>query len=133
MLGGSGVAVMVHPLETCGTMAGRGMADKWGGACQPAGKARSFVRFWRIISCALLPCPALADQILAASQVTAVTIYPQGAQVTREVTFTAPAGQHELLITDLPSATQPELIRLGSETAQLGAFSLRTDRPQLGG
>lgn len=76
----------------------------------------------------LLPCPALADQILAASHVTAVTIYPQGAQVTREVTFTAPAGQHELLITDLPSATQPELIRLGSDTAQLGAFSLRTDR-----
>lgn len=76
----------------------------------------------------LLPCPALADQILASSRVTAVTVYPQGAQVTREVAFTAPAGTHDLLITDLPAATEPALLRLVSETAQLGAFSLRGDR-----
>lgn len=76
----------------------------------------------------LLPCPALAEQILAASHVTAVTIYPQGAQVTREVVFTASAGAHDLQITDLPAATRPELIRLTAESAQLGAFSLRTDR-----
>jgi uncharacterized protein (TIGR02231 family) len=76
----------------------------------------------------LLPCPALAEQILASSHVTSVTVYPQGAQVTREVVFTAAAGSHDLLITDLPAATQAELIRLASDSASLGAFSLRTDR-----
>ncbi|MBC7736372.1 MAG: hypothetical protein H7245_03900, partial [Candidatus Saccharibacteria bacterium] len=35
----------------------------------------------------LLPVPALADTVFATSRVTAVTIYPQGAQVTREVVF----------------------------------------------
>jgi len=72
--------------------------------------------------------PALADRILASSQITAVTVYPEGAQITREVSFEAPAGQSELLITDLPAETQAELIRLQAEGVQLGAFSLRTDR-----
>ncbi len=76
----------------------------------------------------MLPSPALADQIMAASHVTAVTVYPEGAQVTREVTFNAPAGQHDLLITDLPSDTVAELIRLQADGVQLGAYALRTDR-----
>ena len=76
----------------------------------------------------LLPTPTLADQIFSTSKITAVTIYPQGAQVTRDVTFSAPAGAHDLLITDLPANTAPDLIRLTSPEATLGAFSLRTDR-----
>lgn len=76
----------------------------------------------------LLPGPVLADQIIAASQITEVTVYPQGAQVTRAVTFTAPPGAHDLLITDLPAGTMPDLIRLSSPDAKLGAFALRTDR-----
>jgi uncharacterized protein (TIGR02231 family) len=72
--------------------------------------------------------PALADQIIATSQITAVTVYPQGAQVTRVVTFAAPKGAHDLLITDLPADTMPDLIRLSSPDAKLGAFALRTDR-----
>ena len=76
----------------------------------------------------LLPGTAFADQILATSHITAVTVYPIGAQITREVSFTAPAGPHELLITDLPAETQPELLRLSSDSASLGAFALRTDR-----
>ncbi len=75
-----------------------------------------------------LPTLALADQIFATSKITAVTIYPQGAQITRDVSFTAPAGAHDLLITDLPAETAPDLIRLASDTATVGAFSLRTDR-----
>ncbi len=77
---------------------------------------------------AFLPAPALADTVLATSHITAVTVYPMGAQVTREVTFTAPPGPHDLLITDLPADTEPSLIRLVSPDATLGAFALRTDR-----
>lgn len=76
----------------------------------------------------LLPYPALADQILATSRITAVTVYPAGAQITREVSFTAPAGPLELLITDLPADMSADLIRLSSQTASLGAYALRTDR-----
>ncbi|OYU41280.1 MAG: hypothetical protein CFE33_04320 [Pseudorhodobacter sp. PARRP1] len=72
--------------------------------------------------------PVLADQIVVGSHITAVTVYPQGAQVTREVDFAAPAGATEVLITDLPADTQAELIRLNATGVVLGAFSLRTDR-----
>ncbi len=75
-----------------------------------------------------LPLPAWADTIQTTSHITAITIYPSGAQVTREVTFTAPAGAHEVLITDLPADVEPTMIRLASPDATLGAFALRTDR-----
>lgn len=76
----------------------------------------------------LLASAAQADTITASSRVTAVTLYPQGAEVTREVTFTAPAGGHDLVIGDLPLDTDPSLLRLASSDARLGAFALRTDR-----
>ena len=74
--------------------------------------------------------PAFADTIAATSRITAVTVYPDGAKLTREVTFTAPAaGSHELLVTDLPYDSDPGLIRLApSEGLQVGAFALRADR-----
>lgn len=81
-----------------------------------------------LMSTSALASPLLADTILAKSHITAVTIYPQGAQITREVDFTAPAGAHDLLITDLPGDTQADLIRLAAPDLTLGAFALRTDR-----
>lgn len=74
--------------------------------------------------------PAFADTIAATSRITAVTVYPDGAKLTREVHFTAPtAGAHELLVTDLPMNSDPGLIRLEpSDGLQFGAFNLRADR-----
>ncbi len=74
--------------------------------------------------------PALADTLPATSRITAVTVYPEGAKLTREVSFTAPTpGTHDLLVTDLPADSQPGLIQLApSEGLQLGAFTLRADR-----
>ena len=74
--------------------------------------------------------PAFADTIAASSKVTAVTVYPDGAKLTREVTFTAPAaGSHELLVTDLPYDSDPGMIRLApGDGLQVGAFNLRADR-----
>ena len=76
----------------------------------------------------LMPGAAWADVIVATSRVTAVTIYPQGAQVTREVAFTAAAGAHEVLVTDLPGATEPGLLRVASPDVDLGSFALRDER-----
>lgn len=74
--------------------------------------------------------PAFADTIAATSRITSVTVYPDGAKLTREVTFTAPAaGSHELLVTDLPMDSDPGMIRLApSEGLTVGAFNLRADR-----
>jgi len=74
--------------------------------------------------------PAFADTIAATSRITSVTVYPDGAKLTREVHFTAPAtGSHELLVTDMPFDSDPGLIRLASDDGlQLGAFALRADR-----
>lgn len=74
--------------------------------------------------------PSCADTIAATSRITAVTVYPDGAKLTREVTFSAPAaGIHELLVTDLPYDSDPGLIRLApSDGLRVGAFALRADR-----
>ena len=74
--------------------------------------------------------PAMADTLLATSRITAVTVYPEGARVTREVTFAAPSsGVHELLVTDLPAETSPAYLQLvAGNGLQLGAFNLRADR-----
>lgn len=74
--------------------------------------------------------PAWADTIAATSRITAVTVYPDGAKLTREVSFLAPsAGSHELLIADLPADSDPGLIRMvASDGVQVGAFALRADR-----
>ena len=75
-----------------------------------------------------LPFAAQAETILATSQITAVTVYPDGAEVSRVVRFDAPAGTHEVLITDLPAETAPGLLRLQAEGLTLGAFALRAGR-----
>lgn len=74
--------------------------------------------------------PALADTLTATSRITAVTVYPDGAKLTREVSFTAPAaGSHDLLVTDLPADSQPGLIQIaGGDGLRLGAFNIRADR-----
>ncbi|MFN3282571.1 MAG: DUF4140 domain-containing protein, partial [Tabrizicola sp.] len=87
----------------------------------------------RVLIAALLATtalPACAETIAATSRITAVTVYPDGARLTREVMFTAPAaGPHELLVTDLPPDSDPGLIRLvGSSGLRIGAFALRADR-----
>ena len=73
-----------------------------------------------------LPLPVFADTISVGSTVTEVVLYPQGARVTREVAFSAPAGRHDLRIADLPEGIAPGMIRVsGAEGTQAGGFSLQ--------
>ncbi len=82
-----------------------------------------------LLTAAFFPSLAFADTITATSHVTAVTIYAQGAEVTRTITFTAPKGAHDLLITDLPTETPAEFLRMEPANGmQTGAWSLRRDR-----
>ncbi|WP_022704259.1 DUF4139 domain-containing protein [Pseudorhodobacter ferrugineus] len=82
-----------------------------------------------LLSSLLLATPLQAETILASSKITAVTVYPQGAMLTRVVAFEAQPGLHDVLITDLPQDTDPQSLRLKpSEGVEIGAYSLRTGR-----
>ncbi|WP_135504061.1 DUF4139 domain-containing protein [Roseovarius aestuariivivens] len=74
-----------------------------------------------------MPFAALADDIPLTSQVTAVTLFPQGATVTRNVPFDMPAGQHRLILRDLPRSTPLEQVRVEVTGATLGGVTARRD------
>lgn len=74
---------------------------------------------------AALPLGAQAESFTATSRITAVTLYPEGAEVTRVVSLDLPAGAHQLRIADLPQGIDPGLIRLSAKTTSLGAFVLQ--------
>ena len=70
---------------------------------------------------AVLPSGALAERILLRSEVSQVRLYPQGASLVRRVPYRMPAGQHELVVTDLPRSTDLSRVRVALSGAQIGA------------
>ncbi|MCB2127947.1 MAG: DUF4139 domain-containing protein [Rhodobacteraceae bacterium] len=72
----------------------------------------------------LLPLSALADSYEIRAVTERVTVYPEGAQVERTVTLSAPAGAHRVVVTGIPADLQfgqfrldlPEGIILGTST-----------------
>lgn len=68
-----------------------------------------------------------AEEIALNSRVSAVTLYPQGATVTRQVPFSIPAGQHDLILADLPQGTPLAAIRVAVTGAQMGGVTTRSD------
>ncbi len=83
-----------------------------------------------LASVAFFPSLALADTIQATSQITEVTVFADVAEVTREITFTASTGQHDLQISDMPISTELDALRIITPGAGLavGAHTLRRDR-----
>ncbi|VVT09396.1 conserved exported hypothetical protein [Roseovarius sp. EC-HK134] len=76
---------------------------------------------------ASLALPAVAEDIALSSRVSAVILYPQGATVTREVAFSAPAGQHDLILADLPQGTPLASVRVVVEGVRMGGVTTRND------
>ena len=77
----------------------------------------------------LAAAPALADTFEAPADITAVTIYPQGATVVRQVIFDVPAGTHEVIVPGLPANTIAEALRVTpSDGVRIGALSLAKGR-----
>ncbi len=79
------------------------------------------------LSLVLVASPALADDLAVTSRVSAATVYPEGATVTREAAFSAPAGEHELILTDLPRDTPLASVRVALDGARLGGVRTRED------
>ena len=75
----------------------------------------------------LAPLPSFADTISVPSKATSAIIYGEGAQVTHAVDVDIPAGQHELVFTDLPPGIDLDLLRLSSRDVKIGAVRYRDD------
>ena len=76
---------------------------------------------------AVFPVAVWAEDIPLSTDVSAVTLYPQGGTVTREVAFEAPAGRHDLILLDLPRNTDLETVRVAVDGAVLGSVTARRD------
>ena len=83
----------------------------------------------RALACLLILTPAAlwAEDIPINSQVAAVTLYPQGGSIVREARFSAPAGQHRLILADLPESTPLASVRVSVDGATMGGVALRND------
>ncbi len=76
-----------------------------------------------------LCAPVLAVEIEANAPITAVTVFPDRAQVTRSLEVEVPAGEHSLLIGDLPTSLFPDSLRVEGEGLpglQIGSVETRT-------
>lgn len=80
-----------------------------------------------VLCLALFPTVLWADDIPLETAVAAVTVYPDGATVTRQVPFELPAGQHRLILADLPRDTPLAQVRVAVAGATLGAVTTRSD------
>ena len=81
-----------------------------------------------LLALSLLAIPAAlwADDLPVDSEVTSVTVFPQGATLTREGDFAVPAGQHQLILTDMP-LIDPASLRLSAPGLTIGAIRYRDD------
>ena len=72
---------------------------------------------------------ALAGEYSLDSEVSAVTVYPAGATIIRDMAFDLPAGRHTLTISDIPYPFVKETLRLyGGEGLRVGATQVKRSR-----
>ena len=80
---------------------------------------------------ALAAAPGRAADLDAASFVDAVTVYPDGASVTRVVTLDLPAGDNSAVLKDFPLTLDPSSLRVEGEAGAkltIGAIDARPPR-----
>lgn len=85
-----------------------------------------------VLAGALVARPLYAANLDAASLVDAVTVYPDGASVTRVITLDLPAGDNTLIAKDFPIGLDPSSLRVEGEAGgrlTIGAIDARPPRP----
>ncbi len=76
--------------------------------------------------------PGQAAEITATSRVSAVTVFPSGAEVQRTVRVALERGQHVVVLNDLPAEANPASLRVaGKASAQIDIGSVDTRRVRL--
>ena len=85
-----------------------------------------------VLLAALAVTPAGAADLDVSSAVDAVTVYPDGANVTRLITLDLPAGDNTLVAKDFPLTLDPSSLRVegeGGAKLSIGAIDTRPPRP----
>jgi uncharacterized protein (TIGR02231 family) len=80
---------------------------------------------------ALAAAPVRAADVDASSAVDAVTVYPDGASVTRVIALDLPAGDHSAVLKDFPLTLDPSSLRVEGEAGArltIGAIDARPPR-----
>ncbi|WP_028349398.1 mucoidy inhibitor MuiA family protein [Bradyrhizobium murdochi] len=93
--------------------------------------ANSFLTTSLVVLTALAAGEAQAADIAASSAVDAVTVYPDGASVTRLVTLDLPAGENSAVLKDFPLTLDPSSLRVEGEAAAkltIGAIDAKPPR-----
>jgi uncharacterized protein (TIGR02231 family) len=78
--------------------------------------------------------PLRAADLDAASSIDAVTVYPDGASVTRVITLDLPSGDNTLVAKDFPLSLDRASLRVEGEAGEkltIGAIDTRTPKPAL--
>ena len=78
--------------------------------------ARYLVTTSLVVVAALAAAPVRAADVSASSVVDAVTVYPDGATVTRLITVDLPAGDTTLIARDFPPGLDPASLRVEGES-----------------
>jgi uncharacterized protein (TIGR02231 family) len=90
--------------------------------------------FWTtslVVFTALAGGPVRAADIAASSAVDAVTVYPDGASVTRVISLDLPAGENSAVLKDFPPTLDPSSLRVEGEAGAkltIGAIDARPPR-----
>src|ERR1700760_1719371 len=85
-----------------------------------------------IVLVAFAATPAVAADLDAASAIDAVTVYPDGASVTRVITLDLPSGDNTLVAKDFPLSLDRASLRVEGEAGEkltIGAIDTRTPKP----
>jgi len=93
--------------------------------------ANSLVTTSLVVIAAFAAVPAQAAEVDATSAVDAVTVYPDGASVTRVITLDLPSGDNTLVAKDFPLTLDPSSLRVEGEAGSkltIGAIDTRPPR-----
>ncbi len=71
-----------------------------------------------LLACSIWTAPTLADEYKVNSAIDAVMVYPQGADVSRVADVSLVAGDHQLILENLPGSIDPQSIRVAGEANQ---------------
>lgn len=81
-----------------------------------------------LLAATLIGSPVWAERLVSPAPVRAVTLYPDGATVTRSLRVDGAQGVHELVVTDLPPGIDAASLRVAATGARIGTVSLQRDR-----
>ncbi|MBA2398546.1 MAG: DUF4140 domain-containing protein, partial [Bradyrhizobium sp.] len=93
--------------------------------------ANSLVTTSLVVVAAFAAVPTQAADVPASSVVDAVTVYPDGASVTRVITLDIPAGDHSAVLKDFPLTLDPSSLRVEGEAGArltIGAIDAKPPR-----